>query len=49
MSGQATPFFHPRRHWWDEHVEWHGIQLAGETDIGRTTIRVPQINSEDQL
>jgi hypothetical protein len=48
-TGQVTPLFHPRLHSWEEHFEWHGIYLAGRTAIGRTTIRVLHINSEDQL
>jgi hypothetical protein len=41
--------FHPRREEWKEHFEWKGIYLAGKTAVGRTTIRVLNINSEDQL
>jgi hypothetical protein len=32
-----------------EHFEWRGIYLVGKTAIGRTTVRVLNINSEDQL
>ena len=48
-TGQITELFHPRRHRWDEHFAWRGIHLHGQTAIGRTTIRVLHINSEDQL
>ena len=41
--------FHPRRHRWDDHFSWRGIYIAGKTGIGRTTIRVLGMNSEDQL
>jgi hypothetical protein len=44
-----TELFHPRRQKWEEHFEWKGIHLAGRTPSGRTTIRVLNINSEDQL
>ena len=46
---QVTPLFHPRLHSWEEHFEWQGIYLAGRTALGRTTIRVLHVNSEDQL
>ncbi len=45
----VTELFHPRRQRWDEHFEWRGIQIAGKTATGRTTIRVLRMNSEDQL
>jgi hypothetical protein len=37
------------RHNWNDHFEWRGITLFGTTDIGRTTVRVLNMNSEDQL
>ncbi|MEK6333343.1 MAG: HNH endonuclease [Acidobacteriota bacterium] len=48
-TGAVTELFHPRRHDWTEHFAWHGIYLIGSTPIGRTTIRVLNMNSEDQL
>lgn len=48
-TGLITELFHPRQHRWEEHFEWRGIHLHGRTAIGRTTIRVLHINSEDQL
>ena len=45
----VTSLFHPRRQRWDEHFEWRGIHLAGRSAVGRTTIRVLGMNSEDQL
>jgi 5-methylcytosine-specific restriction endonuclease McrA len=44
-----TNEIHPRRQSWDDHFEWQGIYLIGKTAIGRTTIRVLNINSEDQV
>lgn len=44
-----TELFHPRRQNWDEHFEWRGIYLFGKTAVGRTTIAVLNINSEEQL
>jgi hypothetical protein len=48
-TNQVTELFHPRRHHWTEHFEWQGIHLRGKTAVGRTTIRVLRMNSEDQL
>jgi len=41
--------FHPRHERWEEHFAWHGNQIVGKSAIGRTTVRVLQMNSEDQL
>jgi len=34
---------------WEDHFEWQEIYLAGKTATGRRTIRVLNINSEDQV
>jgi hypothetical protein len=41
---KVTRLFNPRRHSWHRHFEWNGPSLVGRTAIGRTTIRVLQIN-----
>lgn len=46
---QATTLFHPRRQDWNETFESRGIRIAGKTTVGRTTVRVLNLNSEDQL
>lgn len=48
-TNQLTELFHPRRQEWKDHFEWQGIYLADKTATGRTTIRVLNINSEDQV
>ncbi|HEY4088288.1 MAG TPA: HNH endonuclease [Bryobacteraceae bacterium] len=48
-TNELTQLFHPRQYSWEEHFEWRGIYLAGKTAIGRTTVRVLHINSEDQI
>src|SRR6267378_3106500 len=48
-TNAVTELFHPRRHNWDEHFECQGIYLVGKAPTGRTTIRVLNINSEDQI
>jgi 5-methylcytosine-specific restriction endonuclease McrA len=49
QTKQVTQLFHPRRDKWDEHFKWRGKYLMGKTAIGRTTIRVLHMNSEEQL
>lgn len=48
-TNRVTELFHPRRHRWEDHFEWRNIYLTGKTGIGRTTVRVLNMNSEDQL
>ena len=48
-TSAVTQLFHPRHQAWEDHFEWQGIYLAGKTATGRTTIRVLNINSEDQV
>ena len=49
VTNEITEIFHPRRHEWNEHFEWQGIFIVGLTAIGRTTVRVLDMNSEDRL
>jgi hypothetical protein len=44
LTGRHSKLFHPRRHAWDYHFSWDGPWLRGHTPIGRTTIRVLNIN-----
>jgi len=48
-TGQTTRLFDPRHQRWEDHFERHGAFLFGKTPIGRTTVRVLNINSEDQV
>ena len=45
----VTLLFQPRSQRWNEHFRWDGIHLVGLTDVGRTTIRVLCMNSDEQL
>lgn len=49
LTGGVTELFHPRHHRWQDHFARLGIHLVGRTAIGRTTIRVLNMNSDDQL
>ena len=48
-TNRVTTLFHPRRDLWEEHFAWRGLYLVGRTAVGRVTVRVLQMNSEDQL
>ena len=45
----VTELFHPRRHRWAEHFEWDGVRIVGKTAIGRTSVVVLDLNSDDQI
>ena len=49
QTNEVTELFHPRRQNWGDHFEWRGIHLMGKTGVGRTTVRVLNMNSEDQI
>ncbi len=48
-TGAVTKLFHPRLHAWDDLFAWDGIYLVSNTPVDRTTIRVLNMNSENQL
>jgi len=49
LSNAITALFNPREDIWHEHFEWEGMQVSGKTDIGRTTVRVLEMNSDEQI
>jgi len=49
LTGTITPLFNPRRDNWKEHFAWNGPVLVGQTDIGRTTIDVLNINLPERV
>jgi 5-methylcytosine-specific restriction endonuclease McrA len=49
LTDALPPLFHPRQQHWDEHFLWEGIHIVGKSDVGRTTIRVLCMNSDEQL
>jgi 5-methylcytosine-specific restriction endonuclease McrA len=48
-TGLVTILFNPRLDRWDDHFQWSGIVIVGKTAIGRTTINVLCMNSDDHL
>lgn len=49
LTDAVTPLFHPRQQRWDDHFRWERIHIVGQTEVGRTTIRVLCLNSDEQL
>ena len=47
LTDAVTPLFHPRQQRWDDHFRWEGIHIVGQTEVGRTTIRVLSMNSSN--
>jgi len=48
-GGALTRLFHPRLQKWEEHFARQGIRITGLTPEGRTTVRVLNMNSDEQL
>jgi 5-methylcytosine-specific restriction endonuclease McrA len=48
-TGHLTCLFNPRRDDWDGHFCWDGLRVVGRSAIGRTTVRVLQLNSPARL
>src|SRR4051794_5811632 len=49
QTGALTELFNPRRQVWSEHFERRGLLILGLTPVGRTTVAVPELNSDDRL
>jgi hypothetical protein len=49
QTGLLTELFHPREQSWSEHFERQGAMIVGKTPVGRTTVMVLQLNSEERL
>ncbi len=48
-AGAVTELFHPRQQRWEDYFAFEGICITGSTAVGRTTIQVLDMNSDDQL
>lgn len=48
-SGEVSRLFHPRRDLWAEHFEKNGFQVLGRTVIGRTTVWLLSMNTDEQV
>ncbi|MBW3624304.1 MAG: HNH endonuclease [Armatimonadetes bacterium] len=47
-TGQMEPLFNPRTQLWEDHFEPHGVRIIGRTPVGRVTVRVMDMNSDEQ-
>ena len=47
-TGETVMLFNPRTERWDEHFSWNGTLLVGLTPVGRTTIRVLDVNDDER-
>ncbi|MEH2167673.1 MAG: HNH endonuclease [Nostoc sp.] len=48
-TGAFSFLFNPRTQKWAEHFTFSELSLVGLTPMGRTTIRLLQINSDERL
>lgn len=48
-TSQMTALFRPRDASWDDHFEIRGRYIVGKTAVGRTTVAVLNMNSEEQI
>ena len=48
-TGEVTLLFNPRRDRWSGHFAWNGLRIFGLSPIGRTTVRLLQLNSPPRL
>ena len=48
-AGVITPLFDPRRQTWSDHFQWDGLEMVGLTAVGRTTVRVLNLNFDDRV
>lgn len=46
---QLVRLFNPRTDLWHDHFDWHEAQILGRTSIGRVTVHVLAMNSEELL
>jgi hypothetical protein len=48
-SGQVTLLFNPRRDQWDDHFVRDALFIVGRSPVGRTTVRLLQLNAPARL
>lgn len=49
LTGQFTFLFNPRTQVWDEHFAFETDLLVGLTAVGRTTVKLLQMNTAERL
>lgn len=48
-TGEIIALFNPRKHSWEEHFRLSDVSIVGLTAIGRTTVRVLNMNEERRV
>ena len=48
-NANADTLIHPRHDLWEEHFVWNGLRIIGLTAVGRTTVRVLDLNTAVRL
>lgn len=48
-TGALTILFHPRTHIWGEHFTLAGASVVPRSPIGRVTVKILQINTNDRI
>jgi 5-methylcytosine-specific restriction endonuclease McrA len=48
-NNQITPLFNPRTERWADHFSWDGLRIVGLSAVGRTTVRVLDLNAASRL
>src|SRR5712671_2413710 len=48
-TGRIVELFNPRTQSWADHFGWEAASVVGRTAVGRTTIRVLEMNSENRV
>lgn len=49
QTGEFCFLFNPRTQKWSEHFAFDNLKIIGQTAIGRTTVRLLQLNSNKRL
>lgn len=49
QTGDFCLLFNPRTQEWDEHFEVNNFQILGLTAIGRTTVKLLQLNNDERI
>jgi len=49
FDDRLTPLFNPRTQVWDEHFALRGPLVMGQTAVGRTTVRVLNMNARPRV
>lgn len=48
-TNKIVRLFHPRRQKWQTHFHANGVTIVGRTAVSRSTIRVLEMNGDEQL